>query len=141
MQSRPIDGGWVLKLELGESVPESVTAFCTRQGVEAGHFHGIGALLRARLGYFDMERRTYDQRAFEGPFEVLSVSGNIGRKSDGSLFAHTHCVLGDREFRAIGGHLFEGEVGATMELVLLRQEGTLQRGPDPVTGLELLDLE
>jgi predicted DNA-binding protein with PD1-like motif len=140
MQARPFEGGWIVRLERGEEVLSVLTGFCAARGVEAGSFTGLGAFQKARLGYFDMTSKRYLERVVEGPFEVLAITGNIAFKSDGSLFAHTHCVLGDRQLHTLGGHLFEAEVGATLELVLRVFDGRLARRPDPDLGLELLDL-
>jgi predicted DNA-binding protein with PD1-like motif len=140
MRAQPIEGGWIVRLERGEEALGTLTGFCAASGIEGGAFTGLGAFQKARLGYFDMNTRRYVEKNVEGPLEVLAITGNIARKSDGSLFAHTHCVLGDRELRTLGGHLFEAEVGATLELVLRITGGRLARRPDPDLGLELLDL-
>ncbi len=140
MQAHPIEEGWIVRLERGEEALSVLTGFCADRGVEGASFTGLGAFQKARLGYFDMTARHYLEQVVEGPFEVLAITGNIARKSDGSLFAHTHCVLGDRQMHTLGGHLFEAEVGATLEIVLRVFEGRLARRPDPDLGLELLDL-
>ena len=140
MRARRIEGGWMVRLERGEEALDGLISFCSAEGVEGGAFTGLGAFQWARLGFFDQQARRYRDRRLEGPFEVLALTGNIARKSDGTLFAHTHCVLGDRELHTVGGHLFEAEVGATLEIALRVFEERLARQPDPDLGLELLDL-
>jgi hypothetical protein len=49
--------------------------------------------------------------------------------------------LGKRDGSAIGGHLFEGQTGATLEIFVREEPGELRRVPDAVAGLPLLDLE
>ena len=52
---------------------------------------------------------------------------------------HAHIVIGDAEGRAWGGHLVEGHVWPTLELILTDAPRQLRRTIDPETGLALLD--
>jgi hypothetical protein len=140
MHQRPFEGGWVLRLETGEPVMERIAAFCDEQGIEAGSFSGIGALKWAKLGYYDQRKGSYAERRFDGGFELLSLVGNLSRKSDGTLFPHGHAVLSGSDFKVIGGHLFEGEVGPTLELYIYRLHDPITRVPVEGSHLEVLDL-
>lgn len=53
---------------------------------------------------------------------------------------HAHVTLGKRDGSAVGGHLFEGHVGTTLELFVLRFDAELRRVQDEATGAALLDL-
>lgn len=134
------DGGWVLRIENGESVLDALTAFCEREGIFAGVFSGIGAVEGSRLGYYDHDTGDYSDRIFEDGMEVASFTGNISRKSDGTLFPHTHCVLSGRNMEAFGGHFFEGRAKPTMEIVLWIIQGELKRIPMPGKTAQVLDL-
>ena len=60
------------------------------------------------------------------PLELLSLSGNIARRDDGTVVVHGHMVVssGLEDGRAYGGHLIEGTiVFSTMELVLAETSG------------------
>lgn len=140
MLQRSFNGCWVIRLEKGDSVIESVAGFCEERGIGAGTFSGIGAVTRARLGYFDQVEDSYVESEFEEELEIVSLTGNISRKSDGTLFPHTHCVLSDREMKVVGGHLFEAVVGPTVEIYLWTVPGELRRAIPPGESLELLDL-
>lgn len=142
MPHQQIEGGWVVRLETGDHVQERLSAFCEAQGIASGTIRAIGALRWARLGYYDQQADppAYLERRFEGGYELLACSGNISRKSDGSLFCHLHCVLGDSEMNVIGGHLFEGEVGPTFECYIYPAGGEIRRFALPGSTLELLDL-
>jgi predicted DNA-binding protein with PD1-like motif len=140
MLQRPFDGGWVIRLETGESVLDAITAFCEDQQIAAGTFTGIGAIMQARLGYYDQGRGSYVDHNFDQELEVVSLTGNISRKSDGTLFPHTHCVLSNKEMKVIGGHLFEAVVGPTLEIYLWTVPGEIHRATPPGQSLELLDL-
>lgn len=140
MPHRLIDGGWVLRLETGALIQESIARFCEENGIGSGSFQAIGAVRWARLGYYDQAEDAYLEKHFDGGFEVVSLSGNLSRKSDGTLFPHTHCVLSDRRMRTVGGHLFEAEVGPTLECYLHTAGEPIRRRAQPGSPLELLDL-
>ena len=79
---------------------------------------GIGMLREAELGVFNVERNAYDRKTFDEPLELLALSGSINLGDD--PFYHLHAVLGEHDFRAVGGHLFRAVVHNTLELVLLK---------------------
>jgi predicted DNA-binding protein with PD1-like motif len=97
----------------------------------------IGQLKDVSLGYF-VEKGNYEPEEFEGPFELLSVSGIISGFGDGYI-PHLHAVLGDREKRSIGGHLLKGRVNVTSETVLRILDVEVLREHNEDT--DLMDLE
>jgi uncharacterized protein len=70
---------------------------------------------------------------------VLAFVGNLSVADDGPR-VHAHVTLGKHDGSAVGGHLFEAHVGATLELFVIRFEGELRRALDEATGAALLDL-
>lgn len=52
---------------------------------------------------------------------------------------HAHVVLGKADATAHGGHLIEGHVRPTLELVLTELPTRLRRRYDPASGLALID--
>jgi uncharacterized protein len=91
------------------------------------------------LGYFDADRREYDRIPVAGDTEVLAFLGNLSVTEEGPRL-HAHVTLSRRDGSALGGHLFEGRAGATLEIFMLEVPGELRRSPDERTGLPLLDL-
>ena len=53
---------------------------------------------------------------------------------------HAHIVVGRADGAAGGGHLLEGHVWPTLEVVVEESPRHLQRRTDPETGLALIDL-
>ncbi len=135
------DGGHVIRIEQGEEVVGALAAFCEREGIEAGTFHGIGAVTGARLGYYDHDTGEYTDRTFEGGMEVVALSGNISRKADGSLFPHAHIIVSGRQMETFGGHCFEAYAEPTLEIILWTIPGALHRIQVPGKAAQLLDLE
>lgn len=77
----------------------------------------IGMLRDFELGWLGPEG--YIRRTFREPFELLSVSGTVNRKPDGSAFIHPHASLSGADYSVVGGHLFGGRVHNTLEMVLM----------------------
>jgi predicted DNA-binding protein with PD1-like motif len=71
--------------------------------------------------------------------EVASLTGNIALGPDGGPAIHVHSVLGRRDGTALAGHLKEGHVRPTLEIVLTESPAYLCN--DPETGLALIRLE
>jgi predicted DNA-binding protein with PD1-like motif len=91
------------------------------------------------VGFYDIERSEYDRIPIEEETEVLALLGNLSVTDDGPR-VHAHATLSRRDGSALGGHLFEGRAGATLEVFVLEVPGELRRVPDEATGLPLLDL-
>jgi predicted DNA-binding protein with PD1-like motif len=91
------------------------------------------------LGYFDWQRKDYRRIAIEEQVEVLNLTGNVAL-ADGKPKLHPHIVVGKADGSAHGGHLLEGHVRPTLEVVVTESPAHLQRRSDPETGLPLLAL-
>jgi uncharacterized protein len=72
--------------------------------------------------------------------EVLSLVGNIARDEDGEPKVHAHVVLGRSDGTTRGGHLLEGRVRPTLEVVLTETPEHLRRKTDEETGLPLISI-
>ncbi len=126
----------IVRLEHDTDLVQSITELARSNGVEAGSFTAIGALKRARLGYYDQENHGYREMKIDTPHEMASCIGNISLK-DGEPFVHVHLVLADEKGNTKAGHLFEGTVFAA-EVHLHELEGPrLERKYDEETGLSL----
>ncbi|MBN1389580.1 MAG: DUF296 domain-containing protein [Candidatus Thermoplasmatota archaeon] len=93
----------------------------------------IGQLRNVELGYF-VGPSDYSPEMFEGPCELLSVSGSI-IVQDNIPIPHLHAVLGNRDKSVIGGHLISGKVEITNETVLEIIDVPVSRRLDLSTGL------
>lgn len=116
-----------------------LTGFAREQQVGAARLHGIGAFVGAELGFYDFDRKEYERFRIEEETEVLGLVGNLSVMDEGPR-VHAHVTLGRRDGSAVGGHLFEGHVGATLELFVTESPDELRRAHDDAVGLPLLDL-
>ena len=130
----------IIRLKHDADVVQSITEIAKNKGIKAGSFTAIGALKRARLGYYDQRNHEYRKIGIDSPHEIASCVGNVSLK-DGEPFVHAHVVLADEKGNTRAGHLLEGIVFAA-EVHLTQLEGPkLERKYDEVTGLWLWNME
>jgi predicted DNA-binding protein with PD1-like motif len=130
----------IVRLKHDADLVQTITELARSKGIKAGSFTAIGALKRARLGYYDQKNHEYREMKIGSPHEIASCIGNVSLK-DGEPFVHAHVVLADETGNTKAGHLFEGIVFAG-EVHLRQLEGPrLERKYDEVTGLSLWNIE
>jgi predicted DNA-binding protein with PD1-like motif len=130
---------FVLVFDTGDEVTKELLAFAHAQSIEAASFTGIGAFQSVTLGYFEIDKRAYKHIPINEQVEVVSLVGNIARGDEGPKL-HAHVVVGTHDGSAFGGHLIDGRVRPTLEIVLVETPAYLRRRSDPATGLALIDL-
>jgi predicted DNA-binding protein with PD1-like motif len=128
-----------LVFETNDEVVAGLTAFAKRRGLAGSHFTGIGAFSDVVLGYFDWERKEYDEIPVEEQVEVLSMVGDVALKGEDPQL-HAHVVLGRRDGSTVGGHLLEAYVRPTLEIILTESPEHLRKRTDEETGLALIEL-
>jgi predicted DNA-binding protein with PD1-like motif len=69
--------------------------------------------------WFDFENKTYRKIEIAEQCELWSAIGNIAVGDDGNASLHVHVVLGLSDGTTRGGHLLEGRVRPTREVVLM----------------------
>ena|ERR1700723_2466976 len=91
----------------------------------------VGSLAHARLRMPGAAGEAETFRTFEGPMEIVSLTGTIG--PDGP---HVHISLAQSDGACVGGHLVPGcLVHTTAELVIGElPDVDFRRVPDPATG-------
>ena len=140
MQSKEKDGLIFIRLFPGEDIYQSLKEACRKHRVEtAVVLSGVGQLKQFKLGYFK-ERGDYTPEEFQKPHELLSLTGNISSQ-EGDYNFHLHVALGNEAKKVVGGHLIEGKVEITNEIVLLKTNLTVTRREEESTGLKGLFLE
>jgi predicted DNA-binding protein with PD1-like motif len=131
---------FVLVFSTGDEVTKGLLEFARTHAIEAASFSGIGAFQNVTLGYFELQKRDYKHIAIGEQVEVLSLVGNLALGDDGPKL-HAHVVVGKSDGTAHGGHLIDGRVRPTLEIVLVETPAHLRRRNDPATGLALIDLQ
>lgn len=140
MQSKEIDNLIIARLFPDEDLQEKLQEICQKHKVKTAIIlSGIGQLKNFKLGYFK-NKGDYTPEFFSKPHEMISLSGIISKQGD-NYESHLHISLGDENKRVIGGHLIEGIVEITNEIVLLKSDILLRRKTEETTGLRGLFLE
>lgn len=138
-ESKTIDSREIVmgKLAYGCDLLEELTNICTERNVNLGRIEAIGAVQKARIGFYNQATRTYQFCALDHPLELVNLAGNISLK-DGKPFVHAHVTLSDEAGKSYGGHLAPGTVVFACEFILEAFDGpTFKRCPDKETGLPL----
>lgn len=71
---------------------------------------------------------------------MLSAIGDIAVGDDGKASLHVHVVLGLADSSTRGGHLLEGKVRPTLEVVIANSPAHLRRKKKPDLGIALIDI-
>jgi uncharacterized protein len=131
---------FALIFEKNDEVIGSLRKFAAEHRMMSCHFTGIGAFSDVVLGFFDRANNDYKRIVVNEQVEVLSLIGDITFQDDVPRI-HAHVVVGKADGTAHGGHLIEGHVFPTLEMILIESPKYLQRRFDNETGLSLIDLD
>jgi uncharacterized protein len=146
MKSRKISDGAgseirVVVLDSGEEAFAALTNFANETGIASASLTAIGAFEKATIGWFDFDKKTYQEIEVEQQCEVLSAIGDVAVGDDGKASLHVHVVLGLSDGTTRGGHLLKGSVRPTLEAVLTDTPVHLRRRRNPELGIALIDLD
>jgi predicted DNA-binding protein with PD1-like motif len=127
-------------LDPGDEAFRAISDFASQQNVKAAAVTAIGAFESATVGWFDFASKTYRKIPVMEQCEVLSAIGDIAAGDDGKPSLHMHAVLGLSDGSTRGGHLLEGVVHPTLEVMVTETPAHLRRRKRPELGIALLDL-
>lgn len=125
-------------LQTGDEAMRCLQEFAVRERLGASQLTAIGALSGATLAYFDWQSKRYLPIPVEEQVEVASLVGDIAVGPDGRPSVHAHAVLGRRDGSAMAGHLQEGRVRPTLEVIVTESPAHLRKIKDPESGLALI---
>lgn len=131
----------VAVLDHGDEAMAALQWLAEEERLSAATIAGLGAFERATVLFWDWGTKAYEEIPVREQVEVLTLAGGIALDADDAPKLHVHAVLGRRDGAAIGGHLKEGLVRPTLEIVVTETPAHLHRRHDPETGLALIDLK
>ena len=140
MEFRRFNDAYVVRMDRGEEVMETLTALCEQEGIRLASVEAIGAVDRAVVGLYDVCEKVYHKKEFTEPMELTSLLGTVTEK-DGKPYLHLHATFCDANMQAHGGHVNALHISATCEMVLRLLPGQVGRRLDEVTGLNLFDFK
>jgi predicted DNA-binding protein with PD1-like motif len=143
MRSKLIGEGaqrtFAVVLETGDEAMACLSAFAREHRLSASHLTALGAFRDCVLGYFDWQKKDYRRIPIAEQVEVLALVGDLAL-DEGEPKLHAHVVVGKSDGSAHGGHLLEGRVRPTLEVIVTESPAHLRRRFDPETGLALIRL-
>ncbi len=128
---------FALIFDTGDEAMSGLVSFAREKQLAAAHFTAIGAFRDVVLGYFNWEKKEYQKIPVQEQVEVLSLIGDVAVK-DGEPKVHAHIVVGRFDGSTRGGHLIEGHVRPTLEVILTESPAHLRKEIDPESGLALI---
>jgi predicted DNA-binding protein with PD1-like motif len=128
---------FALIFDAGDEAMSGLVEFARANRLGASRFTAIGAFRDVTLGYFDWETKQYRKIPVREQVEVLSLIGDVALK-DGEPKVHAHVVVGCSDGSTRGGHLIEGHVRPTLEVILTESPEHLKKEIDEESGLALI---
>ena len=131
---------YVVVCDPGDEAVAAPTQFARAERLEASQITAVGAFERATVGWFDRAAKQYRRIPVGEQCEVLLLIGDVAEGQDGPSL-HAHVVLGLSDGTARGGHLLEGWVFPTLEVVVTETPAELRKVMRPDLGIALIDLD
>jgi predicted DNA-binding protein with PD1-like motif len=131
---------YVVVCDPGDEAVDALSQFARDERLEASQVTAVGAFERATVGWFDRTAREYRRIPVDEQCEVLSLIGDVAEGPDGPSL-HAHVVLGLADGTTRGGHLLEGRVFPTLEVVITEAPAELRKVMRPDIGIALIDLD
>ena len=131
---------YALILAPGDEVLGALTEFAQKYNVSAAHFTAIGGVDRAKIGVFNLDRKAYRVQPVTVMSEVVSFLGDIALYN-GKPVVHGHILVAGPTGALCGGHLLQGYVYPTFELMVTVEPNALLRSPEPDLGITVIDPE
>jgi predicted DNA-binding protein with PD1-like motif len=130
---------FVVVFDAGDEASAGLLEFAKANDLSTSQLTGVGGFEKATLGFFDIDRKDYKEIPISDQTEVLSVTADVTLEESGDPKVHAHVVLGKADGSTVGGHLLDGIVKPTLEIIVIESPAYLKRREDPESGLPLID--
>jgi len=131
---------YVVVCDPGDEAVATLQQFARAEQLQASQVTAVGGFERAIVGWFDRAAKQFRHIPVDEPSEVLSLIGDVAEGQDGPSL-NLHVVLGLSDGTTRGGHLIEGQVFPTLEVIVTETPAELRRVMRPDIGVALIDLD
>jgi len=138
MKSIQFGNKYVLRIDKGEELVETLTKFCEKENIKLANVSAIGATDKVKVGLYNVLKKEYTSKEFEGIFEITSLTGTVSTM-DNKTYLHLHINFSDKNYNTYGGHLNYCFIGATCEMIVEKIDGQIDRKLDEELGLNLFE--
>ena len=121
MEYRKFGECYYIRMDRGDEIVSTILDVCRREGVRSATFSGIGGCSDAEIQAFDPDAGAFETERVEALLELVSLTGNVIMRSDGTLSHHAHALFAYQENgspRILAGHLKATTVYYTAEIEL-----------------------
>ena len=136
MEYRRFDNTIIARIDKGEEILAGVKELAEKENIRLASVAALGAVCDFTVGVFDTMEKKYHSNSFQGPFEIVSLTGTINTMN-GEFYTHIHMSAGNSNGQVFGGHLNRAVVSATCEMVVTVINGRVDRYYDEDVGLNL----
>ena len=133
MEYKRFGNNIVVRMDRGEDIVEQVKVLAEREQIRLASVQALGAVNDFTVGVFNTETKVYGSNRFQGPYEIVSLTGTIDTM-DGKFYTHLHMSAGNAQGQVFGGHLNRAVISATCEMVVTVIPGTVDRAFSPEVG-------
>ncbi|HSX14918.1 MAG TPA: PPC domain-containing DNA-binding protein [Candidatus Saccharimonadales bacterium] len=132
---------YLIRLEPGDEIIETLQKWCRTQGIVNASIEGIGSVENPTLAHYRRDTKKFSEKQLRGIFEVVSLSGNVGLVDGDEPLVHLHATLSNEDMQALGGHVVEAVCSATGELVLTPLSTAFRKNYNEDIGLKVWDFD
>ena len=136
MQYKRFNDTFMLRVDRGEEVLQSLAALCEQENIRLAEVNAIGAADQAVIGVYDLEKRVYYREELDGFMEITSLAGSV-TSMDGKPYIHLHAAMADQQNRIHAGHVIAIRIGATCEMFVRVMDGNVSRERNEELGINL----
>ena len=115
-----------VKIRPGESLVDNIKRLASQENIHSAVIlSAIGSVKNVRLNdiktgaKLPITAARLTMHELEGPLELLGLTGNIVPGESGEVNCHLHIMASKSSGDVVGGHMFDAEVFATCEIVLV----------------------
>ncbi|MGN0964813.1 MAG: PPC domain-containing DNA-binding protein [Dysosmobacter sp.] len=137
MEYKRFGNNIVVRMDRGEDIVEQVKVLAEREQIRLASVQALGAVNDFTVGVFNTETKVYGSNRFQGPYEIVSLTGTIDTM-DGKFYTHLHMSAGNAQGQVFGGHLNRAVISATCEMIVTVIDGQVDRQFSEEIGLNLL---
>ncbi|GAA0729478.1 hypothetical protein GCM10008905_29480 [Clostridium malenominatum] len=137
MDYRRFGDKYLIRLDKGEEIIESIKEICMKEKIKLASITGIGATNDITIGIYELDKKYYNKQSFHEDFEITSLTGNVILSGD-EIIPHIHVNISDKDFKVRGGHLNSAIISVTCEIVLNAIEGEASKYLNEEIGIKLI---
>lgn len=139
MKVKRIENTFVVRLEIGDEIIDSLSNLSVQENIKAATVQGLGAVDKIDIGYYSTEDKIYHTAEYNKQMEMITLNGNISVK-DGEPYLHLHAAFSDERYSMIAGHLNKAYISITAEIFVTVLNGEINRTVSKQTGLNIFDI-